>query len=98
MTGIADTPLIAAVGQALYGSRWQTELARALGVSDRTGRRWAACTEQPRVGVYRDALTLACARQQSLEPLIPRLVAACAPLSPSEQAPPPAHSTAARGA
>lgn len=28
------------IGQALYGSRWQSELARALGVSDRTMRRW----------------------------------------------------------
>ncbi len=29
-------------GEALYGSRWQSELARALGVADRTVRRWAA--------------------------------------------------------
>lgn len=30
------------VGEALFGSRWQTDLADALGVSDRTMRRWKA--------------------------------------------------------
>jgi len=29
-------------GEALYGARWQSDLARDLGVSDRTVRRWAA--------------------------------------------------------
>ena len=28
-------------GRALYGERWQTQLARDLKVSDRTVRRWA---------------------------------------------------------
>lgn len=28
-------------GAVLFGPRWQTDLARALGVSDRTMRRWA---------------------------------------------------------
>ena len=32
------------IGQALYGSRWQTELARALGLSPRYIRRLAAGT------------------------------------------------------
>ena len=32
--------LLADVGRALYGTRWQSELARALGVSGRTIRRW----------------------------------------------------------
>ncbi len=31
-----------AVGERLYGARWQSALARALGVSDRTVRRWLA--------------------------------------------------------
>lgn len=35
------------LGEALYGPRWQTELARALGVSDRHMRRWAASGELP---------------------------------------------------
>lgn len=33
---------LALVGAALYGPRWQTEMARALEVADRTVRRWAA--------------------------------------------------------
>jgi hypothetical protein len=28
-------------GVALYGEQWRSELARALGVTDRTVRRWA---------------------------------------------------------
>jgi len=31
---------LAAAGHALYGDRWQTPLARDLGVADRTVRRW----------------------------------------------------------
>jgi len=31
---------LAQVGEALYGQRWQSELARELNVSDRTMRRW----------------------------------------------------------
>lgn len=29
-------------GEALYGARWQADLARDLGVADRTVRRWLA--------------------------------------------------------
>lgn len=29
-----------AIGTALYGSRWTTDLARAMGVTDRAVRRW----------------------------------------------------------
>ena len=31
-------------GEALYGNQWQTPLAQALGVSDRTMRRWVSGT------------------------------------------------------
>ncbi len=34
--------LLRETGEALYGPRWQSELARELGVADRTVRRWAA--------------------------------------------------------
>ena len=34
--------LLREVGEALYGPRRQSDLARALGVSDRTMRRWIA--------------------------------------------------------
>lgn len=30
------------LGRKLYGERWQTAMALALGVADRTVRRWAA--------------------------------------------------------
>lgn len=35
------------IGSALYGPRWQSELARALGVSGRHMRRWVAAGEIP---------------------------------------------------
>lgn len=38
---------IAIIGAALYGPRWQSDLARALGVTDRTMRRWAVAGELP---------------------------------------------------
>ena len=31
-----------AAGPALYGPRWQSEIGRALGVTDRSVRRWLA--------------------------------------------------------
>lgn len=34
--------LLREAGEALYGARWQSDLARALGVTDRTMRRWLA--------------------------------------------------------
>lgn len=48
---------LSAIGEALYGPRWQTSLAQALQVSDRTVRRWAAGTEPPE-GVFDDLRTL----------------------------------------
>ena len=39
---MTDLELLSAAGQALYGDRWQTPMARLLGVSDRTVRRWVA--------------------------------------------------------
>ena len=34
--------LLSRVGEVLYGDRWQTQLARALGVTDRQLRRWVS--------------------------------------------------------
>lgn len=44
--------LLREAGEALYGPRWQSELARALGVSDRTVRRWAAGSFAVPAGVW----------------------------------------------
>jgi hypothetical protein len=35
-----EVDLLERVGKALYGNRWQTQMAKALGISDRTVRRW----------------------------------------------------------
>lgn len=35
------------IGEALYGPRWQSELARDLDVNDRTVRRWASGESVP---------------------------------------------------
>jgi DNA-binding transcriptional regulator LsrR (DeoR family) len=35
-----EVDLLERIGKALYGDRWQTQLAKALGMSDRTVRRW----------------------------------------------------------
>ena len=45
-------------GEALYGSRWQTELSRALEVSDRTIRRWASGADDVPPGVWMDVLRI----------------------------------------
>jgi hypothetical protein len=42
---------VAESGRALFGDRWQTPLARALKVSDRTLRRWLADQAVVPVGV-----------------------------------------------
>jgi len=70
---MTDTPLIVAVGQALYGSRWQSELARALGVAIRTVQRWSSGNTEPQPGVYRDLLALVRERAHALGPLEPML-------------------------
>ena len=35
-----EVDLLERIGKALYGDRWQTQLAKALGMSDHTVRRW----------------------------------------------------------
>lgn len=65
--------LLAEVGEALYGPRWQSELARDLDVSIRTMQRWAAgATDVPR-GIYLDLLRLTQERLAVLDALGPRL-------------------------
>ncbi len=65
--------LLAECGEALYGRRWQTELARALDVSDRTMRRWAAGTHDVPPGLYIDLLRLTQERAAELDALAARL-------------------------
>lgn len=61
--------IIRRAGLALFGDRWQSELARALGVNDRTVRRWSAGEEEPRPGVCADLLQLVAERERELRDL-----------------------------
>jgi hypothetical protein len=65
--------LLVEAGEALYGSRWQTELARELDVSDRTIRRWATGATDMPPEVYLDLLRITQERAAALDDLAPRL-------------------------
>ena len=62
------------VGRSLYGDRWQTDLAGALNVSDRTMRRWVAGTDVPRLDVLGDLLRLVNDRKGELGVVAERLL------------------------
>lgn len=65
--------LIVECGEALFGPRWQSELARKLAVTDRTVRRWVAGTSEVPPGIYVDLLRLTQERAVVLDALAPRL-------------------------
>lgn len=65
--------LLVEAGEALYGPRWQSELARDLGVADRTVRRWVAGTSDVPPGLYVDLLRLTQERAAALDALSQRL-------------------------
>jgi hypothetical protein len=71
--------LLKRVGEALYGPRWQTEVARDLDVSDRTVRRWVDGSYDVPDGVYVDLLALCQERAAELDDLIEMLPRAAAP-------------------
>lgn len=56
-------PRLAAAGKLLFGSRWQSDLARALGVGDRRVREWLSGTRRIPVGVWPDIANLLHQRQ-----------------------------------
>lgn len=68
--------LLLEAGEALYGPRWQSEVARDLDVSIRTVQRWAAGAIDPPSGIYVDLLRLTQERAAALDALAPRLLAA----------------------
>lgn len=57
------------IGEALYGERWQTPLANALGVADRTVRRWVAGDSAIPDGVRDDLAALLANRATELRRL-----------------------------
>lgn len=54
MTDLRLRSLLARCGACLYGERWQSPLARDLGVSDRSVRAWMAGTRSIPEGVWGD--------------------------------------------
>lgn len=71
-----NTPeLIREIGEALFGTRWQTDLGDHLGVNRRTVQRWLAGQDEPRPGVWDDLLLVLSERlaaQQRLREAIRR--------------------------
>lgn len=65
--------LLHEAGEALYGARWQSDLARDLGVSDRTVRRWAAGSFAVPAGVWDAIRDLLCERGLALASVRRRL-------------------------
>ena len=68
-----SSKLLSDVGQALYGPRWQTELSRAIEVSDRTVRRWAAGVDDVPPGVYAEALDLLVEKAAEVDDVIAKV-------------------------
>lgn len=66
------TALLREAGEALYGPRWQSDLARDLGVSDRTVRRWVAGQPIP-AGLWSELREDIRARQRVLAVLLTKL-------------------------
>ena len=67
------TSLLVACGRALYGDRWQSPLARDLGVADRTMRRWVAGSYPVPEGIAAALLKLVQERRGELRELAGRL-------------------------
>ena len=65
--------LLREAGEARYGARWQSELARALKVSDRTVRRWASGQIDVPDGVWPELRALLKARGLALATVRRRL-------------------------
>lgn len=67
--------ILRAAGEALYGPLWQCELARALGVTDRTVRRWLQGSRGIPLGLASDLVELLSKRQVEIADVI----SACTP-------------------
>ena len=64
---------LTAIGTALYGQQWQSALARALRVVDRTMRRWVAGESPIPTGIIADLRRLLRERQAQIEMLLDSL-------------------------
>ena len=70
---------LTAIGTALYGSQWQSALARDLGVVDRTMRRWVAGESPIPTGIIADLHRLLRERQIDIKTVLANLPQAPAP-------------------
>lgn len=59
-----DKALLRLAGEILFGQRWQVPLAGALGVSERTMRRWVAGTAPMPDGVWNEIVGLIVERHE----------------------------------
>jgi hypothetical protein len=64
---IDQREMLRRAGEALYGERWQSELSRAVGVSDRTMRRWVSDPCEIPGGVWNDIQDLLLTRCVAIE-------------------------------
>ncbi|MGV0909277.1 hypothetical protein [Martelella sp. FOR1707] len=71
--------LLKDAGEALYGPRWQTDLAKDLDVSDRTIRRWVSGVDDLPSGVAVDLWRICLERSALLDDVIDRLKIASTP-------------------
>lgn len=61
--------LLKTIGKTLYGLQWQSDLARELGVADRTIRRWVAGDFEMPAGAREDLRQLCLKRSAELAEL-----------------------------
>lgn len=62
-------------GEALYGPRWQTQLARDLGVADRTIRRWLSGSNDVPFDVWSEIINLLVERGERIDAALIDLLA-----------------------
>lgn len=60
-------------GELLYGDRWQSDLARSMGVAGRTVRAWVAGERRIPPGVWADIVALLRQRQQDISALLQQI-------------------------
>ena len=71
--GNDDAAILWEAGAAIYGERWQSSLARDLGVAVRTMQRWAVGDQPVPAGAWRDIERLLSARGQTIKAVLRRL-------------------------
>ena len=69
-----EAQLFQVVGEALYGARWQTDIATELDVSDRTVRRWAAGQFPMPSTIWGDILRIVLAARSGIDELVPKVL------------------------